>query len=197
MKKIFILISILASGYFATAQDLITLNNGTEIHTRILNFNEQSVVTCAPGLSDTLVIDRKEVAKIRYQNGIIIMLSDALPARDTTGRIEGDLYMRGVSDANIYYQGYKAAGTGSLFSGIMLLYGAATPIICSLTPPASKNLGFPDQRLMDNWSYRQGYTNQAYKIKKRKVWMNYGIGAGSTLVIGFAGLFMIIAAYSY
>ncbi|GAB4028178.1 hypothetical protein [Spirosoma gilvum] len=44
-------------------------------------------------------------------------------------------------------------------------------------------LGFPNAQLAQNTSYYSGYTQEAKRIKSRKVWSNFGIGAG--LAIAF------------
>lgn len=90
-----------------------------------------------------------------------------------------DMYKQGVNDANIYYQNYKGAGTGTLVTSLLLgpVIGLIPAGICSGTKPSSSNLTFPDVQLTKNINYTNGYMNQAAKIKRKKVWMNFAIGS--------------------
>jgi hypothetical protein len=36
---------------------------------------------------------------------------------------------------------------------------------------------------MKNYAYNQAYTKQAHKIKRRKIWTNYGIGFGCWIAL--------------
>ena len=51
-------------------------------------------------------------------------------------------------------------------------------IACSSSEPNEDNLNVPDAKLMRNADYKQAYVDQSHKIKKRKIWKNFGIGSG-------------------
>jgi len=52
------------------------------------------------------------------------------------------------------------------------------------------NLGYPDQQLIANSSYYDGYVNQAHKIKKKKVWGGFAIGSG--IYIGIVAIMSVM-----
>jgi hypothetical protein len=127
---------------------------------------------------------------LRYRSGTIIYLSafetpvlNNEPANDS-------LYLLGERDAVRYYRGYKAAATGTLLASFFIPLGLIPAIACSSTPPSAKNLGYRDQNLIKNPGYYDGYTDKAYKIKKKKVWQNFTIGTG----VMVAYYFIIVAA---
>jgi hypothetical protein len=95
------------------------------------------------------------------------------------------LYQQGEVDATRYYQGYKGAGTGTFFTALLAgpLFGLIPAIACSSTTPDRHNLGLPNKQFAENNDYYQGYSQQAKRIKSKKVWTNYGIGAGILLLL--------------
>ncbi len=86
----------------------------------------------------------------------------------------------GYRDAEIYYDGYRTAGTVTfLISAVPfygILWGLAPTILCSVTPPSDQNLNYPNEKLMKNHVYNNAYNKKAFKIKKNKVLKNYGLG---------------------
>ena len=44
--------------------------------------------------------------------------------------------------------------------------------------PRDENLNYPNISLMKNEKYANSYRAEAMKIKKRKIWLNFGAGAG-------------------
>lgn len=90
-----------------------------------------------------------------------------------------DAYMKGVADANRFYEGYHGAATGTLITTLLTtpLIGLIPAVSCSSAQP-SQNLGMPSYELSKDPDYYHGYLTTAHKKKSRKVWSNYGIGAG-------------------
>jgi hypothetical protein len=193
MKKAFVLLFFIFSGLsFVTAQDIITLKSGDELKARIVRLNPKDVVFIQQNNSDTMSLLRDEIKMLHYQNGITIYLTE----NDNTTTLTTDsepgndsLFSQGARDAGIYYTGYKGAATGTLITSFFIPWGLVPAIACSTTPPATHNLGYRDPKLMENPSYYAGYTDKAFKIKKKKVWTNFGIGTGAAIafyIIGFA-----------
>ena len=183
-KAIVLLIFIFCSLSFVTAQDIITLKSGQELKARIVKLNPKDVAFIQENHSDTLTLLRDEIKMLHYQNGITIYLSEnEIPIKLAADSEPGNdsLFSRGASDASIYYTGYKAAATGTLITSIFIPWGLVPAIACSSTPPATNNLGYRDPKLMQNPSYYAGYTDKAFKIKKKKVWTNFGIGTGAAI----------------
>ncbi|GAB2773268.1 hypothetical protein GCM10027275_15280 [Rhabdobacter roseus] len=94
-----------------------------------------------------------------------------------------NLYVKGQIEAERNYTKYKGAGTGTLLTSLVSpLVGLIPAIACSATPPKLSNLGYPDEELFKQQEYYLGYTEKAKRIKKRKVWTNWGIGLGVNIV---------------
>jgi|GEM_PF-1877960 len=92
-------------------------------------------------------------------------------------------YVQGKIDAERHYKKYKGAGTGTLITSLVSpLVGLIPAIACSASAPKLANLGYPDENQFKNQEYHLGYTEKAKKIKKKKVWTNWGIGFGVNLV---------------
>lgn len=205
MKKIVALLLILFTGiHVAVAQDIITLKSGQELKARILRLNPKDVIFIAENNPDTVYLLRGDITKLQYRSGIIIFLSDNKehsPAVSDTFTesnnvtVKDSLYSLGEKDASRYYKGYQAASTGTLICSLFFPWGLVPAIACSSTPPSINNLGYRDQKLMENSNYFTGYTRQAYKIKKKKVWQGFAIGSGA--VIGFSILMSVLVATSY
>ena len=193
MKQI-ILISVLlcASDFCATAQDLIQLKSGREIKATIVSFDQKQVKALGENLSDTISINRDELSMLKYRSGTIIQLADNPVNIHENLPYSDSLYMMGIKDANTYYDGYRAAATGTLVTSFFVPYGLIPAIACSATPPQNQNLHMPDTRLGQNPNYIAGYRYQAQKIKQKKVWTNFAIGTGSAF--GVTLLFIILLA---
>lgn len=205
MKKVFALVLIIFTGFHvAVAQDIITLKSGQELKARILRLNPKDVIFIAENNPDTVYLLRDEITKLQYRSGIIVYLSDneyhapAMSASSTASfdvPVNDSLYWLGEKDASRYYKGYQAASTGTLICSLFFPWGLVPAIACSSSPPSMNSLGYRDQKLMENSSYFNGYTKQAYKIKKKKVWQGFAIGSGA--VIGFSILMSVLVATTY
>ena len=179
---------------FVQAQDIITLKSGDEMKARIIKLSRTAVTFIPTNGLDTAYLLREDVIKLQYKSGITILLNETeIPELINT--IESDsLFVKGMKDAKAYYKGYTGAAVGTMVTSIFFPWGLIPAIACSAKPPA-KNLGYPDQQLMANSSYRDGYVKQAHQIKKKKVWGSFAVGSG--LYIGLIGVMSIVAAQSY
>lgn len=97
-------------------------------------------------------------------------------------------FEQGRTDAQAYYKGYKGAGTGTFLTTFLLspAGGLITAIAASSTPPKPHTLMYPDAELWKNAAYQSGYINQAGRIKRRKVWKNWGLGFLGAAAVGVA-----------
>jgi hypothetical protein len=91
-----------------------------------------------------------------------------------------DMCKKGETDA---LQNYQGLHSGAGFSGVMAviaspLIGFIPAIACSSVEPQTHNLSCPQPELLKNTQYSQCYREKAHKMKKRKVWSGYAIGAG-------------------
>jgi len=167
--------------YSSVAQDIITLKSGDELKGKIIRFNPKDVVFVPTGVNDTITMWRNDVVQLHYQNGITIKLSDEKEIRKDSLTAYDSMYYKGVSDASEFYRGYQGAATGTLVTALVFPFNIIPAVVCSSTPPNDTNLGYRDNKLMENPGYNTGYKNQAHKIKRKKVWKNYGIGSGAMI----------------
>jgi len=198
MKTFIAFIFFVFAGINSTvAQDIITLKTGQELKARIVRLTQKDVVFIPQNNSDTITISRDEITMLHYQSGINIYLTEnksPAPVATNSEPANDSLFSQGAKDAGIYYTGYKAAATGTLITSFFIPWGLVPAIACSATPPATYNLGYRDPKLMENPSYYAGYTDQAFKIKKKKVWTNFGIGTGAMIVFYIVG-FAVASSY--
>lgn len=186
MRKIFAVLLLLFTGLSSVvAQDIITLKSGNELKARILRLNPKDVTFIPENKSDTLSMARNEITKLLYQGGTVIYLSEEerITFNNEPGSDTGSdsLYILGEKDAIRFYKGYKPAATGTLICSIFIPWGLIPAIACSSSPPKINSLDFRNNKLMENPGYYKGYTDKAFKIKKKKVWQNFAIGSGITV----------------
>ncbi len=198
MRKLILLTIILFLGLYNTvAQDIITLKSGDELKGKIIKLNAKDVVFRPQGVNDTLSMWREDIVKLTYQNGTLVYLTDRTIKTGITGTASDSMYFVGVNDASTYYKGYTGAATGTLVSALVFPLNLIPAIACSSTPPGDENLGYTDKKLMENRDYNQGYKEQAYKIKKKKVWKNFAIGSGAVFGLYFLSSMLIATTMVY
>jgi hypothetical protein len=177
----------------ACAQDLITTRSGEQIRSKVLEVGPADVRYKKFDNIDgpTYMLLRSEVMSIVYENGTSDIFNDqqfeyySKPA--TREPYVQDMFIRGKSDADRYYRGYKTAGTSTLLTSLLSpLVGLVPAIACASSAPKKHNLNYPDPSLMQDTFYNDGYTTQARKVKKNKVWMNWGIGFGANILLVLA-----------
>jgi hypothetical protein len=209
MKKI-ILFSIFSLGLNLTlfAQDVIVEVNGNEIKAKVLKVTQTEVEYKEWNSTNEQVytIPRTGIQKIKYQDGYVLNNDPSkvpitiMPQPSNTEGLglskpiitpkhnltNDELYKKGFSDAQLYYQGYQGAGTTTIVLTILGggIVGLIPAIACSNTPPKQVNLNLPPSSYSQESQYLAGYTTAAKKIKSRKVWGNYGAGVGILLGIG-------------
>lgn len=203
MKTIFKFLTIFIISLFSIkgyAQDIITKKDGTDIKAKILEVTPNEIkykrFDNQSGPTFTMLIS--ELVMVSYENGT----RDIFEQSDRNSNISDsnemyDLIERGRQDALMYYEGKKSgkggvAATSILFGPVIGLIPAA---IITSSEPDYENLKAPDLELMKNPNYRKGYTDQAEKTKKKKVWKAYGIGSGVWLAIIVTAYAVVGSAY--
>jgi hypothetical protein len=173
-------------------QDVIQKLNGDVIKVKVTEIAKDSISYSLPGSTELPVkVAKSTLMKISFSNGIEMNFQEA-PASDTL--VFNDLYKQGAYDANKYYTGYRPAGTGTLITSIFFpLMGLIPAFSCSTTPPSTANLGIPNNSHSGNSDYQAGYRERARKIKSKKVWSNYAVGAGVGLAWRVAYMVAIIS----
>lgn len=93
------------------------------------------------------------------------------------------------SDAKTYYKNNRTLwGTGCT-TFIFIPIGALMATISSLTPPDEKHLNMPQGKYSNLPLYQETYANEAHRIKKRRVWITFGIIAIPQLILTTVSLF--------
>ncbi len=190
-KYLLLFTAVIFSNYSLFAQDIITTKKGEDIQSKVMeisltelkykNFNNLN----GPLIS----ILKSDVLMIRYENGTKDIFKDEYLAPTSIAiKGENENYKLGQQDAKRYYKGYRGAGTGTLVTGLVLspLLGLIPAFATTGTVPQEINLNFPDANRMKNSDYNNGYTDQAFKIKKSKVWTNLGISVGVNVLVYLA-----------
>jgi hypothetical protein len=129
---------------------------------------------------------KSAITMIRYENGTRDVFKEETDSASipVTRTETNDMYRKGQKDAVRYYDGYSGAGTGTLVTSLLSpLFGLIPAIVCASSQPKDKNLNYPDPGLMKNKEYNLGYNQGARKIKKNKVWTNWGIAFGVNLFL--------------
>jgi hypothetical protein len=188
-----LLLLFLIAGFSACAQDIIITRVGDDISAKVMEVGTTEIryrkFTNLEGPVYTIL--RTDVIKIQYENGTEDIFGDpnwytspGATATRPSAAPDMDMYIRGRNDGTRYYRGYKSAGTGTLVTSLLSpIAGLVPAIACSATPPKQHNLHYPSGQLMQDPEYARGYAQEARRIKKNKVWMNWGIGFGANLLL--------------
>ena len=166
-----ILLTILVKG-----QDVITLNDGNQIKCKVIEVDTNKIKYLKFPFLDSNIysLKKSDYSQVYFQ-----------PTRIDKGGLMSkqdlmDSYKKGASDARKYY-GSLPIGGGTAVFYVSVLFGGLGGLIpavaCASTPPQEKNLHLPPTALKDNKGYMTGYRTQAYRIKRGKIWLNFGVGA--------------------
>lgn len=187
MKKIllsvFLLFLFAFSGF---SQDVITKSNGDEILAKILEVTQNDVKYRKFDQQNgpIFTISKAELLMVKYENGS----KDVFNSQNKKNFDKSDseaLELKAREDAKMNYRGQKSgagwtAAATFVFSPVLGIIPAA---ICSSSEPDKANLNIKDPELMKSGVYDKAYTEQAHKIKKKKVWTSFGIGSGAWVLI--------------
>ena len=175
------MISLIMISTFSYSQDVLTKKNGEDIQAKVLEVTSSEVkykkFDNLNGPNFTVL--KSNLLMIRYQNG----------SKDDFSNIVNE-FTHGQNDAITYYQGYKAAATGTLLTTILPISGPGFSYYMfvqpSSNPPRNENLGYPDNNLMNNQEYAKGYVQKAQQIKRKKVIKNFIVGIVLNLGLSMA-----------
>jgi hypothetical protein len=168
------------------SQDIITKKSSEDIQAKVTEvttteikykkFDNQS--------GPTFTILKSDVLMIRYENGSKDIFTDS-PNTSLANNSSSDMQLKGKQDANANYKGKKSGAGWTAATTIVLspLFGLIPAVACASSEPSDENLKYKDAELMKNNTYNQSYAEQAHKIKKKKVWTNFGIGSGAWLLL--------------
>ena len=177
MKNILLFILFVFSSTIIKAQDTLSLRSSENILVKII---EVGILEVKYKKIDNLngpvfSILKSDLLMIKYENGTKDDFS-------SIKKIEGynlfviDDSVQGKNDAQRFYNGYKTAGNAVVATGYflpLLIPALSISIATTKNVPKDENLNYPSKSLMQNEKYANIYRQEALKIKKRKVWLNF------------------------
>lgn len=195
MKRFLLLLISLSLGSYLLAQDLVITRAGDSLWGIVKVVTADSIGLESDGNFVSIQMFHKDMLnRLEYANGVMVAFNETIisTAKDTAGSsLPG--YDHGVRDAEMYYKGYRTAGTTTLISSLFFpLFGLIPAIACSTTPPSPQSFSIPQNAPISDSSYMRGYQEQAKVIKKKKVWKNYAVGAGVAASLKVVALVVMI-----
>ena len=173
-----------------TAQDLIAMKNGQKLKVDIVSIGDKEVEFQPMGsdTNNTYIISKADIYMIEFRDGVRDTLSSSRPVKDAEIDTSHNWYFRGIEDADAYYRG-KKSGRGAIFASALIatpVLGICPAMACSTSPPLDANLDIRDNRLRTNRYYMEGYRDEAFDIKRRKIWRSYVVASVLWVaVVGF------------
>jgi hypothetical protein len=189
MKNILLIILFICSSSIIKAQDTLSTRSGESIIAKVLEVttNEVKYKKFDNLNGPDIIILKSDLLQIRYENGTKDDFNNIIKKEDTNNAAI-DEAVQGKNDAQKFYNGYKTAGTIAFVSNFTPMLPIIPSLIFSLASTSSSNipkdinLNYPSASLMKNEKYANSYRQEAMKIKKRKIWLNAGLGAGIIII---------------
>jgi hypothetical protein len=173
-----------------TANDTIYFKNGKKVPSRIYELTDTDVKYKPIGNLDGPVykVPKSDVREIVFSTGMKQKFEtqpvfNPVYTNETGGLSSSrDFWTKGVHDAQTNYR-HKGGSVAIGIVSIVPLIGLVPAIICSAVPPKQHNLNYPSDALWQNKDYKNGYQNEAYRMKRRRIWRAFGIGACTGVLI--------------
>ena len=189
MKNILLIILFICSSTIIKAQDTLSTRSGESIIAKVLEVttNEVKYKKFDNLNGPDIIILKSDLLQIRYENSTKDDFNNIIKKEDTNNAAI-DEAVQGKNDAQKFYNGYKTAGTIAFVSNFTPMLPIIPSLIFSLASTSSSNipkdinLNYPSASLMENEKYANSYRQEAMKIKKRKIWLNTGLGAGIIII---------------
>jgi hypothetical protein len=189
MKNILLIILFICSSSIIKAQDTLSTRSGESIIAKVLEVttNEVKYKKFDNLNGPNIIILKSDLFQIKYENGTKDDFNNIIK-KEETNNAAIDEGVQGKNDAQRFYNGYKTAGTIAFVSNFTPMLPIIPSLIFSLASTSSSNipkdinLNYPSASLMENEKYANSYRQEAMKIKKRKIWLNAGLGAGIIIV---------------
>lgn len=173
----FFLVAFMAVSSLCTAQDLIAMKDGQNLKVDIISVGEKEVEFQPLGAdtNNTYIISKADIFMIVFKDGVRDTMSSAAPAKESRLNTAQNWYFRGIEDADANYKGKRTA-RGAIFASALIV----TPVLaiypamaCATSPPTDANLNIRNNVLLGNKDYMEGYRDEAFDIKRRKIWRSY------------------------
>ena len=185
--NLFILLFLVVN--FCYAQDVIVLKNGDEINAIVQEVGTEEVKYKKYGTDVPVYkVLIEDIFMIKYENGT----KDVFDPAENETKIEPvklvsseGLFERGEVDAKMYYTCNKCVAGGTFLSTFVLggLIGLIPAVIITSSEPKTINLNLPSNAMINSSAYMMGYSEQALRVKNKKVWSTFGIALGVRILI--------------
>jgi hypothetical protein len=190
MKYILLFILFVCSSNIIKAQDTLSMRSGETILVKVIEVGTSEVkYKKLDNLNGPIFsILKSDLLIIKYENGTKDDFS-GIKKIEENNFFALDDSVQGKNDAKRFYNGYKTAGNAVVVTGYIipiLIPALAISIATTSKIPKDENLNYPSISLMQNEKYANSYRQEALKIKKRKVWLNFII----TLPVALYGVMM-------
>ena len=177
MKYILLFILFVCSSNIIKAQDTLSMRSGENILVKVIEVGTVEVKYKKLDNLNGPVFSmlKSDLLMIKYENGTKDDFSSIKKIEEKNIFILDDS-IQGKNDAQRFYNGYKTAGTAVITTGYLvplLIPALAISIATTTKIPKDENLNYPSISLMQNEKYANSYRQEALKIKKRKVWLNF------------------------
>ena len=190
MKNILLFILFICSSNIIKAQDTLSMRSGENILVKVIEVGTSEIKYKKLDNLNGPVFSmlKSDLLIIKYQNDTKDDFSSIKKIEENKNeRVDS---IQGQADAEIYYQGYKSAGTA-----VVLTTWYATPIVGLVVAlasdkknPSDRELNIPNTTLMKNDKYANGFRQEATRMRHDKIWKNWrkvtGIYLGILLILG-------------
>ncbi len=184
MLLLFCTVAFITGAY---SQDYIMKKNGEEIKAIISEVGHSEVKYKKHDSPNgpVFTILKSDIFMIRYENGSKDVFNESSSVKPVEKKSSIDIIADAKTDAKRNYKGKKSGAAWTTATTVVLspVFGVIPAAICASNEPNDDNLRAPDPELMKNNEYKNAYTDEAHKIKRRKVWTGFGIGSGVWLAI--------------
>lgn len=191
MKTIhLLLVTIFIISGVCNSQDLVVKTSGEQIYVNVNEITPEEIVFNFIG-KDSIIFTYplSEIHKIEYKNGSVFVFNDLKSTQidepennfteiknENTDYSDEEITNLAINDARQYYNPFGAqVGTAcsTLSCGCIGLTYAA---ISSGITPSSYSLNIPEENsYTNNPLYRQQYSQEAKRIKSKKVWEIFSV----------------------
>lgn len=104
------------------------------------------------------------------------------------------LYTLGRADASRTYTGYKTPAALITAASVLAFGYSIIPTVAVVaSKPNPTSFSITNQALRNNSQYMKGYADEAYRMKKGKVWKGFAIGTTVTLTV-YVVLAVVVAS---
>ena len=177
MKYILLFFLFICSSNITKGQDTLSTRSSETILVKVIEVGTSEVkYKKLDNLNGPVFSMLKlDLLLIKYENGTKDDYS-SIKKIEENNFFALDDSVQGKNDAKRFYNGYKTAGNAVVVTGYIipiLIPALAISIATTSKIPKDENLNYPSISLMQNEKYANSYRQEALKIKKRKVWLNF------------------------